>query len=552
MNHYARTLRRFLTCITVCLLFTISASVWSGAAHAEATPTTDAQLAQIHVLDAYGHPVQQAQILAMVVPTNLNSKQWNGTPYPVAGTGTTNATGNIQIHLQVPDASQRNLRGTNNVVNYELYLIDSSGHPAPLGAIARYYGTDAKQAQEYATSTVRPTVFHMSAATTPRKAITNAQVSPNNGCIPYWVTVNQGDFWTTVGELHAAPWASAASFTYGSQADTNVGVAYSSNSGSTWGISGSVNISNTVTGSATRNVPANTWFAYQQQGLFHYIEQQQYDTCLPGGDSNFQIMATQWDGGLQDGAYVGSSDNSPNKYTIALTPAEKWSRISNAAYTYSAAASVFGATISAQSGFSNTVSINYTVDPNYPGGYLYGNDNFPLQSTIIYVATYCPAISSGCPGAQVTPPSGTSACTAHANNGLVEYCDAPHVNINCGGNIGGGNDLDGIPIQWTYTNGTSPCVYVNYFFSYSNAANDCVFYLYVPDGDATANVRATVSNGTTQILNENPVSGWQHWFDGTGITSLTFTDGNGQPVNQYKLGWGKNAGQSIARICSAP
>ncbi len=151
----------------------------------------------------------------------------------------------------------------------------------------------------------------------------------------------------------------------------------------------------------------------------------------------------------------------------------------------------------------------------------------------------------------VGPPAtgSTTACTSAHSGVAYRICVAPQVTITCGGSIGSTNDLSGIPINWTYTNGNSTCVTVDYSFNYPSGANACSFYLYAPNGHATGTIRATLSDGSVQTLNENPVAGWQYWFDATGIGSLTFTDGNGQSANQYMLGWGRNATNSIEQIC---
>lgn len=157
------------------------------------------------------------------------------------------------------------------------------------------------------------------------------------------------------------------------------------------------------------------------------------------------------------------------------------------------------------------------------------------------------------PPSGVTAPTGTVQCSVGHTTTLFSYCDAPlSPTIVCGGSIGSQNDLYGIPINWTYTNANAnpACVTVRYSFSYNYGASNCSFYFYVPRGHATGVIVATLSDGTTQTVDENPIDGWYHWFDAVGITSLTFTDSNGQAVNQYMLGWGSNSAHSIERICS--
>lgn len=145
-------------------------------------------------------------------------------------------------------------------------------------------------------------------------------------------------------------------------------------------------------------------------------------------------------------------------------------------------------------------------------------------------------------------PSGTSVCATASGPNLTAYCDVPTVTITCGGAIGSRNDYNGIPINWTYTNGTTTCDTVKYTFGYNNGRTDCSYYFYVPNGFATTTIQATLSDGTHETLDENPVSGWQYWFDATGITSLTFTDAN--HTTGQDLGWGRAASHSIERLCA--
>lgn len=149
-------------------------------------------------------------------------------------------------------------------------------------------------------------------------------------------------------------------------------------------------------------------------------------------------------------------------------------------------------------------------------------------------------------------PTGTTSCAAVNGPSLTSYCDVPTVTILCGGSIGSNNDYNGVPINWTYTNGSTPCDVVTYSFGYSNGRTTCSYYIYVPYGFATTTILATLSDGSQESMYEDPVSGWQQlpsWFDATGITSLTFTDANG--TTNQDMGWGRASQHSIERLCSA-
>lgn len=89
----------------------------------------------------------------------------------------------------------------------------------------------------------------------------------------------------------------------------------------------------------------------------------------------------------------------------------------------------------------------------------------------------------------------------------------------------------------------------------------CTFWLYVPEGDATATFtlgwKDTAGNShTTEAVNENSVFGWSQitMFNpnqrgAAKVTQLHFSDGNGQSFPS-QLGWGRGGSFGIAQVCS--
>ena len=149
------------------------------------------------------------------------------------------------------------------------------------------------------------------------------------------------------------------------------------------------------------------------------------------------------------------------------------------------------------------------------------------------------------------------ACHQSISGSHSTLCNAPQVNITCGGNIGSTNDFNGVPINWTFnTHQPGPvCVTATYNLGFTNPNEiNCSFSFYVPNGDATGDIifQFTNSSGTfTSELNENPVSGWTTILGGdqTGVTRLSFTDVNDQPTNSVRLGWGRTTSFSLQRVC---
>lgn len=120
------------------------------------------------------------------------------------------------------------------------------------------------------------------------------------------------------------------------------------------------------------------------------------------------------------------------------------------------------------------------------------------------------------------------------------------------------NDALGHPIGWTYANGSTPCVRVS--FTARAVPTTCMFWLYVPDGHATATFTLgwTDSSGghhTTEPVNENSVTGWSLITmnnpsnrGAVNVTSLYFQDNNGQSY-PAELGWGSTNAYGIWQAC---
>jgi GH25 family lysozyme M1 (1,4-beta-N-acetylmuramidase) len=113
-----------------------------------------------------------------------------------------------------------------------------------------------------------------------------------------------------------------------------------------------------------------------------------------------------------------------------------------------------------------------------------------------------------------------------------------------------GTDGAGVPIDWTYANGTTACVKVGYAPHATSAT--CSFSFYVPDGEATAQI--TFGYWTTDGvkhyagLNENPVIGWQQVFSAANVNRIEFQDNDGQAY-PLQIGWGSSAAYGMRQTC---
>jgi hypothetical protein len=115
-------------------------------------------------------------------------------------------------------------------------------------------------------------------------------------------------------------------------------------------------------------------------------------------------------------------------------------------------------------------------------------------------------------------------------------------------------DTNGVPISWTYANGSHQCIRV--LWTPPTQAGSCTYSFYVPSGFATATIQFFVVylvNGDipktrTVTLNESPVSGYQTLFTQSGVVSVQFGDNNGQ-VYPIQIGWGSKPAHSLRQVC---
>ncbi len=185
-----------------------------------------------------------------------------------------------------------------------------------------------------------------------------------------------------VGEMHNAR-DSVATFTYGQKADSTVEVAHSP-SGSGWSFDGTAQVSNSSSyaQSLTRN--SSQWFdaGWQLTSEFDFGKTEYIGENACAGRTYYLVRALRWDGGWGFGNDVSSMDGHPNQYAVSYPAGSIAWKNTATAYDYSAAVTVFNATLSATNGYSQCVMIKWTFS-----GFtqqLYGNDASPPNAQIVY------------------------------------------------------------------------------------------------------------------------------------------------------------------------
>ena len=162
--------------------------------------------------------------------------------------------------------------------------------------------------------------------------------SPRPPCLTWVLQQNLTPVWGPIGEMHR--WGAAlptTSFEYGATANSDIDVGFSSNSGSTWGINGSVHVGNSSGAAVSTAVTqSQTYTGYKPEGEFRRAEYAQVCTF------NKKRQATTWvTGSIRRGNAVsgldGLCDTTYSAYAFHFSPsttsarrntgtAQKWSQ----------------------------------------------------------------------------------------------------------------------------------------------------------------------------------------------------------------------------------
>jgi len=201
-----------------------------------------------------------------------------------------------------------------------------------------------------------------------------------------WYVVDDNYYFEPVGELHVY-WDGTAKFTYGKTADSEMGVGYSHSYGP-WSVSGTVHIGNSnsravdISGSAPASFPEQP-FGHRIITKFHYL----HERSSQGGDCNVvdRIRATEWIASILNSTDVSYRDgydranyvwqncpaSSPEACFGEYGPRAHFGRQSAKAVKYTAGVSAFGVQLSAQSGYSTMVQMDWTFGNQPDTHYLF-------------------------------------------------------------------------------------------------------------------------------------------------------------------------------------
>jgi hypothetical protein len=204
--------------------------------------------------------------------------------------------------------------------------------------------------------------------------------------------------WTTIGELHTPADTELATFTYGRKADSYISKAFSLD-GVIWVTKGTVRVANESgsSSSATISYPtsADMW-AREMQTEFVYTKYRTELWCASPVavlvSRGFEVRATDWVGSSRLGAnlshLVNRCEEDYGQYIATHARGMKFTRDENKYGTFSNAASVnvggASLSLSARSGMSKWVTLQWEFGRKFAAHVLCGTDAFPPTSSRIF------------------------------------------------------------------------------------------------------------------------------------------------------------------------
>jgi len=211
-----------------------------------------------------------------------------------------------------------------------------------------------------------------------------AKTAPRGEVDCVWYDDSAGNAVTIIGEFHTGD-NTKGYFTYGMTSDSDIGVGY--NYGKGWSVGGTGHVGNSNATYIRFNVHSN--FHHQLKSTFRYIHW--HLTLGPScagrkswGQRYQKVTPATWQSGSEVGATVGGTFCRGAEGRRSFAPGSDFYRGSRRSYTYGSAAKAWGASLSATSGYSRYVDMNYHFgDSKKAPHYLCGRPDI-LSSKIIY------------------------------------------------------------------------------------------------------------------------------------------------------------------------
>lgn len=185
---------------------------------------------------------------------------------------------------------------------------------------------------------------------------------------------------TVVGELQTPADTQQASFEYGKRADSDVSVAIRA-AGGRWALSGEHHVGNSRTASVGK-ARAGSNFHGQILSAFDYGRYEHKNSCVIGTEE--VIRPITWHAESTERFYPSPGCGPNSRFLHRFGPGHKFDRSTERSMVWGGAAEVFGASLSARSGYSEFVSSHWEFGTNEAEHLLCGNDDKIQRATRIY------------------------------------------------------------------------------------------------------------------------------------------------------------------------
>jgi hypothetical protein len=203
----------------------------------------------------------------------------------------------------------------------------------------------------------------------PTTTAPNAIFPMQGGCEGNMRLVEKNPGQTIIGELRAPPDTQLASFTYGKRADSDIG-AVSRAVGGRWGAAGSFHIANAQGTEVTQRANSGEHLLVRSRFMYHRYEY----NCSSGRRET--VVPRDWFGDVQSQptAVLGCA-NAPEARRGHYGASTSFNREREKATRWDGAVDIFGASLTARSGYSNYVKSHW--DFGREADHLLCGDNGP-------------------------------------------------------------------------------------------------------------------------------------------------------------------------------
>jgi hypothetical protein len=345
----------------------------------------------VRVTDSTGAPVAGATVLTTVLWTSKADYRRFGRAR--GHLLRADAQGELSVPIQLDRQQRASVRRNGDWANISVVGFDNVGQPIAFATTSRYLGTKPRKRAQALTmphaDVVRLVEARPTMSTTEPSVVAVQAASIPSCPTYYWDADSYWNRFAQVGELHADSDVTNARFTYGQTADTTFDVVTKAGTGD-WSVSGGVHIENTQSASVYAETAGQSNYHWALRTQFRFVNMKLFKDCVGGPyrvwTGTQLAYALEWTG---NGMTLSNTLTQPARKSANSVPYGSHSgfaRTSGTLVKWSAAVTVWGASLSAQSGSSTFVKLEYAFGAK-PTHYMYGDTGLPSVSKRVFQDT---------------------------------------------------------------------------------------------------------------------------------------------------------------------